>query len=84
MIAEKGKLARLRSRLIFTGPTLFIFFTVMIVPFFYGIYLTFTDWDGISTRYSFVRFDNYATVMRDGVFWKSFFLTLKYLPFRLF
>jgi len=79
MIAEKGKLARLRSRLIFTGPTLFIFFTVMIVPFFYGIYLTFTDWDGISTRYSFVRFDNYATVMRDGVFWKSFFLTLKYV-----
>ncbi|MGG1311481.1 carbohydrate ABC transporter permease [Cohnella laeviribosi] len=79
MIAEKGKLARLRSRMIFTGPTLFIFFTVMIVPFFYGIYLTFTDWDGISTRYSFVRFDNYATVMRDGVFWKSFFLTLKYV-----
>ena len=32
----------------FYGPTLFAFTTVMIIPFLYGIYLTFTNWDGIA------------------------------------
>ena len=38
MLTEKGLWTRLRTRLIFTGPTLFAFATVMIIPFLYGIY----------------------------------------------
>lgn len=79
MITEKGLWNRLRLRLLFTGPTLFAFLAVMIVPFLYGIYLTFTNWDGISTSSSLVGFDNYASVFKDAVFWKSFLLTLKYV-----
>ncbi|ANY66930.1 ABC transporter permease [Paenibacillus sp. BIHB 4019] len=79
MISEKGRWSRLRLRLLFTGPTLFAFATVMIVPFLYGIYLTFTDWDGISTTSTMVGFENYASVWKDAVFWKSFYLTLKYV-----
>ncbi|MFB9330923.1 carbohydrate ABC transporter permease [Paenibacillus aurantiacus] len=79
MIAEKGVWNKLRSRLLFTGPTLFAFITVMIVPFLYGIYLTFTNWDGISTSHSLVGLSNYGEVFKDGVFWKSFGLTLKYV-----
>ncbi|WP_284640754.1 carbohydrate ABC transporter permease [Paenibacillus silviterrae] len=79
MIAEKGGWAKLRSRLLFTGPTLFAFITVVIIPFLYGIYLTFTNWDGISTTQTFVAFDNYAAVFKDIQFWQAFGLTLKYV-----
>jgi len=81
MNTEKGRWSRLRGGLLFTGPTLFCFLTVMIVPFFYGLYLTFTNWDGISTTQSLVGFDNYLGVFKDAVFWKSFGLTLKYVLF---
>ncbi|WP_169084532.1 carbohydrate ABC transporter permease [Paenibacillus sp. PL91] len=79
MITEKGLWNRLRLRLLFTGPTLFAFLAVMIIPFLYGIYLTFTNWDGISTTSSLVGFSNYVSVFKDAVFWKSFMLTLKYV-----
>lgn len=79
MITEKGLWNRLRLRLLFTGPTLFAFLAVMIMPFLYGIYLTFTNWDGISTTSSLVGFDNYLSVFKDTVFWQSFLLTLKYV-----
>lgn len=65
----------------FTGPTLFAFLTVMIVPFLYGIYLTFTNWDGISTTHTLVGLKNYGSVFADDEFWKSFGLTLKYVLF---
>ncbi|WP_159882648.1 carbohydrate ABC transporter permease [Paenibacillus puerhi] len=81
MIAEKGSWARLRTRLLFTGPTLLAFVTVVVAPFLYGIYLTFTNWDGISTTQTFVAFDNYVAVFRDKEFWRSFLLTLKYVFF---
>ncbi|GGF99978.1 carbohydrate ABC transporter permease [Paenibacillus abyssi] len=81
MIAEKGVWRQLRTRLLFTGPTLFAFITVMIIPFFYGIYLTFTNWDGIATTQELVGFQNYGEVFRDTAFWQSFYLTLKYVLF---
>ena len=79
MLTEKGLWTRLRTRLIFTGPTLFAFATVMIIPFLYGIYLTFTNWDGIAVDQSFVGWDNYIGVFKDTVFWKSFAMTLEYV-----
>lgn len=81
MIKEKEWWPRLRTRLLFTGPTLFAFLTVMIVPFIYGIYLTFTNWDGIATTHTLVGFENYGKVLQDKVFWKSFGLTLTYVLF---
>jgi len=78
---EKTLLAKLKTYLIFAGPTTFAFFTVMILPFLYGIYLTFTDWDGISATHAFVGFSNYLQVFKDKVFWTSFLLTLKYVFF---
>ncbi|WP_424766621.1 carbohydrate ABC transporter permease [Paenibacillus sp. sgz302251] len=79
MISEKGLWKRLRLQLLFTGPTLFAFLAVMIVPFLYGIYLTFTNWDGISTTSNLVGFENYVSVFKDTAFWKSFLLTLQYV-----
>ncbi|ABY94290.1 binding-protein-dependent transport systems inner membrane component [Thermoanaerobacter pseudethanolicus ATCC 33223] len=78
---EKTLLAKLKTYLIFAGPTTFAFLTVIILPFLYGIYLTFTDWNGISATHAFVGFSNYLQAFNDKVFWTSFLLTLKYVFF---
>lgn len=79
MATEKRFIDRLKTYLLFAGPTTFVFFTVIILPFLFGVYLTFTNWDGIAKTYTFVRFSNYATVVRDRMFWNSFLLTVKYV-----
>lgn len=62
----------------FAGPAVLFFFCVVIVPLFYGVYLTFTDWNGISLDMNFVGFDNYKAVFSDLLFWKSLGLTVLY------
>lgn len=81
MEGKRGTWDKIKTYLVFAGPTTFIFFTVVILPFLFGIYLTFTNWDGISGEYSLVGFQNYASVFSDPEFWNSFLLTLKYVLF---
>lgn len=81
MNQEKGFLNKLKNYLVFAGPTTFIFFTVIIMPFLYGIFLTFTDWNGISSGMSFAGLSNYIEVFKDKAFWSSFQLTLYYVFF---
>ncbi len=76
---EKSLLRRSGYFLAFNGPTLFAFFSVLILPFLYGLYLTFTDWNAISDTYRFVGFQNYATVFADKEFLKQFLVTFKYV-----
>lgn len=63
----------------FALPGLFCFVAVVIVPFVYGVYLTLTDWNGVSKVKNFVGLKNFAGVMRDGQFWTSLLLTFKYV-----
>ena len=39
---------------VFALPGLFCFLAVVMVPFIYGIYLTLTDWNGVSSVKNFV------------------------------
>ena len=64
---------------VFALPGLFCFLAVVMVPFVYGIYLTLTDWNGVSSVKNFVGLSNFAAVMRDAQFWKSLLLTFKYV-----
>jgi len=66
---------------VFCGISIIAFLTVVIVPFIYGIYLTFTNWDGIHKKYEFIGFSNYIGLLKDQVFKNSFLLTLKYVFF---
>ena len=65
----------------FALPGLFCFLAVVIVPFLYGVYLTMTDWNGVSRVKNFVGFRNFAGVMKDGQFWRSLLLTFQYVVF---
>ena len=53
----------------FAGPGTILFFCVVIVPFIYGLYLTFTSWDGVSANKPFVGFANYAAAFSDSAYW---------------
>lgn len=58
---------------------MFCFFAVVIIPFLYGVYLTFTDWNGVAQDKSFIGFTNFISVVQDKLFWSSLLLTFKYV-----
>lgn len=64
---------------IFALPGMFCFIAVVIIPFVYGIYLTLTDWNGVSAVKNFVGLSNFTKVFRDAQFWSSLLLTFKYV-----
>ena len=63
----------------FALPGMFCFFAVVIIPFLYGVYLTFTDWNGVSKEKNFIWFENFKGVISDKEFWTSLLLTFKYV-----
>ncbi len=79
MNTVKSFFKKAKTFLIFAGPTTFIFLSVVIIPFIFGIYLSLTNWDGIASDYRFIGFSNYQTVFQDQFFWNSFLLTVKYV-----
>lgn len=65
----------------FALPGMFCFVAVVIIPFLYGIYLTLTDWNGVSAVKNFVGLSNFLSVVKDAQFWTSLLLTFKYVIF---
>ncbi|HPI16591.1 MAG TPA: sugar ABC transporter permease [Mesotoga sp.] len=63
---------RLGWRLV--SPTVILLMILILYPVAYNIYISFFDY-GI-TRSTFVGIDNYLRVLKDGAFWKSFFITV--------
>lgn len=76
---KKASAEKLKLFLIFAAPTLFIFATVVFIPLLYGIYLSMTNWDGVSSSYEIIGLQNYLKVFIDSSFWHSFLLTLRYV-----
>ena len=70
---------RLRSFGLFALPGFAVFAAVVIIPFIYGVYLTFTDWNGVSAVKNPVGWANYTALLQDTAFWQSIGLTLRYV-----
>lgn len=70
---------KIKNFCFFALPGIAVFFLVVIVPFLYGMYLTFTDWNGVTDTKNIVGFANYAALFQDTAFWSSMGLTLKYV-----
>lgn len=64
--------------LMFAGVATAVFTAVVIVPFIYGLYLTFTSWDGVSKQKPFVGLANYASTFADGAYWQALGRTMIY------
>ena len=62
----------------FVGPAVFAFTLIVVIPLLFGIYYSFTDWNGISSNIKFIGFENYMEVFKDKGFFKSFIFTTKF------
>lgn len=76
---KKQTQADIKAGFMFASPGVLIFLLVVIVPFLYGFYLTFTDWNGVSPEKNLVGLANYITTFKDVEFWSSMLLTLRYV-----
>jgi raffinose/stachyose/melibiose transport system permease protein len=64
---------------LFTVPLLFVFTTVVIIPFIIGILYSFISWDGIPANPKiFVGVDNYIRLFQDERFIASAWHTIKF------
>ena len=64
---------------LFLFPSLFSFLMVIVVPFFMGIYYSFTDWNAITgTDVKWVGLKNYIAIAEDITFLHSFLVTTAY------
>lgn len=63
---------------LFLGPHLLIFIIFFLIPVFFGLYISFTNWDLFSTP-EFVGFDNYKELFfqTDSIFYEQLRIGLK-------
>ncbi len=79
MYNEKTFAKKLAVFMCFAFIPLFAFTVVMIVPFCFGLFATFTNWTGVSGRFTFVGLANYAQAFASTEFWSSMLLSVKYV-----
>lgn len=65
----------------FVIPPMLIWAAVVVIPLIYGIYLTFTNWNGLSPNYDFVGISNYINIFTDKTFLSSLGKTFIYVFF---
>ncbi|MCR8925507.1 sugar ABC transporter permease [Priestia megaterium] len=64
---------------LFVGPALLAFCVIVLIPFFTGIYYSFTDWNGVNGTINWVGLDNFKYLFtEDKQFQQSFWVTTKY------
>lgn len=79
MIAEKKSVNKRFEQLFFTFPTMFVFCITVIIPFAYGVYLTFMNMPTVVSPLTFGGLSNYKAAISDPDFWTSLWLTIKYV-----
>ncbi|WP_407267750.1 carbohydrate ABC transporter permease [Radiobacillus sp. PE A8.2] len=63
----------------FVGPAFLFFILIVIIPFFIGIYYSFTNWNGVDSTVLWVGFDNFIKLFTsDTAFLNSFWFTLRF------
>ncbi|MCH1624167.1 carbohydrate ABC transporter permease [Fredinandcohnia quinoae] len=62
---------------VFLAPCLLALFLVLILPLAYGVYYSFTDFNGFTIN-TFVGLDNYTKLFSDTQFLKSLWFTAKF------
>lgn len=76
---EKTIVKKLGVFFMFAFIPLAVFCAVMIIPFLYGLFATFTNWTGTQDTLQFMGLGNYIRAFSDPVFWSSMWLTLRYV-----
>lgn len=74
----KNKVKSVKIFSIFVLPALFIWTTVVLISFLYGLNITFTDWNGMSLKYNYIGLKNYVSIFTDEAFLNSLKITFIY------
>ena len=77
----KKKKSEIRMFCEFVVPPMLIWASVVVIPLIYGIYLTFTNWNGLSPNYDIVGISNYVSIFTDKTFLTSLWKTFIYVFF---
>jgi len=76
---KKKILKKADSQLFFIFPTIAVFSIAVLIPFAYGLYLTFMNMPTIISTPIFGGLVNYKAAIKDSMFWSSMWLTVKYV-----
>ncbi|MEX1029040.1 MAG: sugar ABC transporter permease [Paenibacillaceae bacterium] len=77
MERNRGVLTGAGDAVAFAGPSLLLFSLFIIYPFFSGMHLSFTDWDGISSKIRYIGLSNFTSMFQSRVFYSAVINTLK-------
>lgn len=74
-----------KAIILFILPGLLLYLIFSLYPTLYGLYISFTDWNGVKTDYNFVGLNNYVKLLTDDtIFLKSVNNNLKFMLFVVF
>lgn len=77
-VRQMSQKARERTAsLLFIGPAVVLFATIVLIPLFQGIFFSFTDWNGLGYT-TWLGLDNYAAAVGDPQFLGAFWLTIRF------
>lgn len=62
---------------LFLTPVILGLGIVVVIPFFYGLFYSFTDWNGITAN-QFLGFENYINLFQEREFMASIWFTVKF------
>ncbi len=79
MMFDKNPVRRWLLQLFFTGPTIFFFALAVLVPFAYGLYMTFNTVSSPIDPLQFAGLSNYREAFQDQRFWDALWLTIKFV-----
>lgn len=68
MFNDKKLWTKIKTAGVFAFIPVFVFVTVMIIPFLLGIYMTITNSTGTDISTEFVGLKNYAVALSDSAF----------------
>jgi raffinose/stachyose/melibiose transport system permease protein len=71
------------TKVLFVLPCAFAFTMVILVPFFFGLYYSMTDWNGVSESIKFVGFAHFQKALSQPGFLYSFLITMAYTAINL-
>jgi raffinose/stachyose/melibiose transport system permease protein len=75
---NKSAVARKLVFFTFVLPTFLFFMIFMFVPLIMGVPISFTDWNGFSSKMNFVGFSNYLDILSDMYIVDNFFNTIEF------
>jgi len=68
------------QQIVFLGPAILFYSVIIVMPFAFGVFYSFTNWNGVSGNIDWIGFDNFRTILtNDKGFFQSFWFTTRFM-----